>query len=765
MQRFKHLSLPAVLALALAACSGEDGEDGAPGTSVGDIHGTVTGPSGAVSGATVVTVPATSSMTTAADGTFHVESVPIGVYLVRASFAGLATGEVSVSVTAGQMAEADIALAAATGSVAGTVTRAAPGTLVVPVAGATVALVSATSLAGSASESPLEELAATSLHTALTGASGAYTISGVAPGRYFLHASPATADADAILPGGDASRVSFEVTAGATESRNVLLSARPPAAATYVGSSACLGCHGASHGGWRRTLHALVYREPGVYTANMDVSQLPDVDFPLEFFHDGNTVGPDNTGAGDALGLRISRTDEANRFSQFPTGFNILLGHDGGGYFVQTETADKTTLSQKYYVTFTFGGHGVYKQRWVTRAALDGSYAPTVSPGGDWSHYVLPVQYDEKLQPGVQPFHPYNATNWKAPASAGGSALNMTPLKSFDFNCAGCHFTGMAVAKTAAGNFQADAVDDANGPIDFDGDGASDEIEIGCEACHGPGSAHLDDGGAGGIVTPQNLAAERENQLCGVCHNRGHGQGSFAGVTGNTEYPSRGVDTLEFPRPGLSRSEYATFHADAPGLYKDGVGHSRQHHQQFNDVLKSTHFKNPYDLLACSTCHDMHDRQNGPSLVASAADNTLCLDCHGPFGFALPSATYEEKAMAVSAHISEYMVAGYDPANEGGLGVIDGFDYSDAGVGRCTGCHMPKTAASQSRFVHEQVSTGQQPSGPRIRGDISSHVFDAIWPAVSESLYLTETTNRQIPNSCGSCHNAVVGATPAGYTW
>ena len=47
---------------------------------------------------------------------------------------------------------------------------------------------------------------------------------------------------------------------------------------------------------------------------------------------------------------------------------------------------------------------------------------------------------------------------------------------SFDGNCAGCHFTGYQLAKNGGGEEIADAVNDINGAVDFDGDGAMDEI-------------------------------------------------------------------------------------------------------------------------------------------------------------------------------------------------------------------------------------------------------------------------------------------------
>jgi predicted CXXCH cytochrome family protein len=347
----------------------------------------------------------------------------------------------------------------------------------------------------------------------------------------------------------------------------------------------------------------------------------------------------------------------------------------------------------------------------------------------------------------------------------GGAALVAAKNKSFDLNCAGCHFTGGTLkAEAVTGNFQADAANDPNGPIDYDGDGTRDEIVIGCEACHGPGSAHASAPGRGkSIVQPAFLSAERENQLCGNCHTRGVGKGTI-GVD-HSEYPSKGADAaITFAYPGMSRAEFvADYHTDVLGTWNDDKKHSRQHHQQFNDLLKSKHTKNPFDLLSCSNCHNMHDRLNGPSLSVSNADNKLCLGCHAPFGFGLGFGTFTKEAegLAVSRHMvaNAGMVSGYDP-------VTVAIATATGGVGRCSGCHMPKTAASQSRFLHEQVSLGLQPTGPRIRGDVSSHFFDVIWPAQSEVVFDNFTSNNQLSNSCGSCHNRLApGAAAPAYTW
>lgn len=742
--------------------AGQDGAEGADGINVGTLAGTVVDAETglAVVGATVSTDPASDSATTDASGAFEIADVVIGVYTVVVSATGYGTQSFpGASVTAGQTFTLDIEIvvpAATTGDVTGRVGIRSEDDD--PLVDGTVALVDAFALAASDSAQPLEDLAAVSPYTAQTGANGSYTIEGVTPGRYYIHVVPAVADVDDVLPGGGASRESFEVEAGATVTLDVVVSQRPSPGATFIGSTTCLTCHTGlvaqtDMSGWRETLHSLIHRQPGVATANQDLSGYPNHDLALTFFVDGNSR--DNTGAGDGLGLRITQAG----FSAFPANMNLILGYDGR-YFMIFENSATSVRSMRYYAEFTFGGHGVYKERWVTRVNTDGSYDS--SAGGASSYYILPVQFDEALQAGVEPFHPYNASNWGPPVVADGPAVRPAQNKSFDNNCSGCHFTGTTLTRDGEGNFHADGVNTAAGQLDYDGDGALDELDIGCEDCHGPGSEHTAGGMGIGkrIVMPSLLSAERDALICGRCHTRGTGNGTI-GVD-HTEFPSRGADAaLELPQPGyVDHEEFVTaFHTDNPGVYADDVGHSRQHHQQYVDMMKSTHYRNPYRQLSCSDCHNMHNRDNGPSLTASADDNSLCLGCHAefPFGLVGEYSAFDE-GDAIAEHMTEYadMTVGYDPRNLAAVGTAT----ATGGAGQCATCHMPKTAASQSRFVHETVNASGQPSGPRIRGDISSHIFDYVSPSDSQVLFNAGGNNNRMPNSCGSCHNDIAGIDP-----
>lgn len=732
----------------------------------GSIKGVVVdgGTGDPIAGASVVTSPASAPDTTGGKGKFAFAELPIGIYTVTVTATGYEQQEISgVSVTAGQTADLEIEMnlpPVTTASVSGTILKHdLPSD--VPLAGATVALVDAQALASSASKTPLETLAAASPYTAVTDGEGEYLIQGIAPGSYFVHASPSVADTDTVLPGGDKSRESIAIEVDAKVSLTMVLSQQPSSTATYVGTGTCLYCHDGTAApdmtGYKKTLHALVYRVPDETSSIQDLSDLPNANAAHAFFKDGNSR--DNTGASDEYGLHINATD----FPMFTTAnaadrYDIWLGFESGSgkYFMQFSDTANTMRSEKYYVEFTWGGMGIYKERWVTRAKANLSYDPDPA-GGDSSYYILPIQYDEQLQAGAEPFHPYNYTNWGPPTVDGGPARAPAKNKSFDLNCAGCHFTGNTLARDANGLYHADALNTSNaaGIIDFDGDGHKDEMVIGCEGCHGPGSEHVQAGLPPRVVLTRYLSAERDAMLCGRCHTRGAGKATFTGTADHPEYPAAGTDTISFPKPGIGYDEFAgSYHTDNPGVFADDVGHSRQHHQQYVDLQKSKHYKNQYALVGCSECHELHNREIGPSLSARDDNNQLCLSCHALYDFGLqPGYTIGQEADAVSDHMIEYagMASGYDPQNLAGFAS----ETADGGPGKCSSCHMPKTAASQSRWIHETVNAQGQPSGGRIRGDIASHVFDVVTPAESQALYNSVATNRQLANSCSACHNSV----------
>jgi hypothetical protein len=121
--------------------------------------------------------------------------------------------------------------------------------------------------------------------------------------------------------------------------------------------------------------------------------------------------------------------------------------------------------------------------------------------------------------------------------------------------CAGCHLTGWErYQDKATGQFLVRAVNDPAGDLNIDDDPQLDEINVGCESCHGPGSEHVANGGRSRfIVNPRLLSAERSSVVCGRCHDRRQGYGGP--TNGYTQAIS---ETGELAGPGISRHELIT---------------------------------------------------------------------------------------------------------------------------------------------------------------------------------------------------------------
>lgn len=557
------------------------------------------------------------------------------------------------------------------------------------------------------------------------------------------------------------------------------------AEAAFVGSTQCLSCHG-DKSNWGHTLHKAVLRAPNTFSpaqAKTATFYADTVNHGIQLSLGTADGGLDDAGTpnGEFVGYY---SDGASWKTHYELGFGAtadiasLPATDGGGTFEKKYAAQVvldadgdyaimfTNLvameTAEYKIMFTYGGERNYKQRYVLAGAMLGA-----------SKHISPLQYNDKWAGYVDPINPtapdlnykwvnYHAERWY---DLGDDELAMPGSKdSFDGNCAGCHFTGYTIAKNGGGEEYADAVDDINGAVDFDGDGSMDEINIGCEACHGAGSEHASTSNPAYIVNPANLAPTQANMVCGQCHIRGKSVDSFvefaeasADAPARAPFPAK-LDAdgmlMKF-RPGIDDlAEFYSFDSgagDFDGQYwatepsgGDYVA-SSSHHQQYIDMLQGPHAENgmSYDPT-CFSCHDSHD--NGSvgrhqivttvtedNVVVKTAndDNSLCLACHAGFGI-FADITVEDVTQinsnsafnsimdpvqaAVTAHTQHY----YDPTD------LDGSD----GSSRCSKCHMPKTAKSALRY------------------DIHAHTFEIIQPADSLSTAATDG----VPNSCNGCH-------------
>ena len=224
------------------------------------------------------------------------------------------------------------------------------------------------------------------------------------------------------------------------------------------------------------------------------------------------------------------------------------------------------------------------------------------------------------------------------------------PYHNWNTRCAECHSTDLKKNYDAATHSFATTFE---------------ELDVGCEACHGPGERHLalaaegDVGKAphGGFPTdlaqrgewafPQDGAIARRREpiqsraqvdACGRCHAR-------RGTLGDYHY---GANLLDTHRPSLPM---------APLYYHDGQ--IRDEVYVWGSFLQS---KMHQAGVVCSNCHEPH------SLALRAPGNGVCTQCH-------QSATYDNEshhhhpagssgALCANCHMPETTYMGVDPRRD-----------------------------------------------------------------------------------------------------
>jgi Flp pilus assembly protein TadD len=277
-----------------------------------------------------------------------------------------------------------------------------------------------------------------------------------------------------------------------------------------------------------------------------------------------------------------------------------------GKFFVRTDGPDGTL--REYPIAYTFGIFPL--QQYLI-----------AFPGGRYQ--ALNVCWDTRLakQGGQRWFHLYPKE--EVPH---GDPLHWTgPYQNWNFMCAECHSTNVAKGYHPEEDRYATTFS---------------EINVSCEACHGPGSAHsawgedvrarkakkddpdkrlpfvLGEGEkASWIINPETGLAKRsvprksrtEIEMCGRCHAR------RSVVTADYVYGKQLADTH---RPVLLE----------PGLYY-ADGQIEDEVYEYQSFLESRMFANG---VTCSDCHNPHD------MKLPGSGDRVCAACHAVEKFETP---------------------------------------------------------------------------------------------------------------------------------
>jgi hypothetical protein len=240
--------------------------------------------------------------------------------------------------------------------------------------------------------------------------------------------------------------------------------------------------------------------------------------------------------------------------------------------------------------------------------------------------------------------------------------------------CAGCHATGVDPVKK---HFV--------------------EMGVACEACHGPGSNHVE--ALPGYEIPTIIQASRLTpalaaQICGSCHTGGRDK------TGKYAYPveyqiHKGVGNIRL-----------FFNESTPENQPDHFwpsGESRHSNQQYLDWKKSEHAKVG---VTCITCHDVHRSKSALETVGEVPNPLVVIRSK--------TRLFEDKLCKTCHTTPEYR-----------------FVHRIHTFGSCVRCHMPRVA------------------GIGEAGDAHSHTFRFMFPEAS----LKAGGVDMQPNACSSCHH------------
>ncbi len=178
--------------------------------------------------------------------------------------------------------------------------------------------------------------------------------------------------------------------------------------------------------------------------------------------------------------------------------------------------------------------------------------------------------------------------------------------------------------------------------------------------------------------------------------------------------------------PGISRNEYLTNHttredAAQKDFWGDGV-HSKAHHQQGTDFIRSKKYINGTRLLTCASCHDPHGTtgiKHQLRMEVRDTGNSLCASCHA--------------GVAIAAHTAKAVGVEHETIS-------------------CVDCHATKTMQTGAGGKGLQGKEGKD----YWMNDITSHLFGV--PRKSNKAVKGTEPGKAMPipytNACGTCHDA-----------
>ena len=150
----------------------------------------------------------------------------------------------------------------------------------------------------------------------------------------------------------------------------------------------------------------------------------------------------------------------------------------------------------------------------------------------------------------------------------------------------------------------------------------------GCEACHGPGKAHVDGGGdKSKIFTFTGAKTEEISKRCMSCHEFGEEHANFD----RSQHNKNGVSCIACHSPHHAKERQFLLVEKQPLLCYTCHTETKQ------DFSRPFRHRVDQGLVQCTDCHNQHGGFLTKQLRATAAQDQVCFKCHadkaGPFAF------------------------------------------------------------------------------------------------------------------------------------
>lgn len=144
--------------------------------------------------------------------------------------------------------------------------------------------------------------------------------------------------------------------------------------------------------------------------------------------------------------------------------------------------------------------------------------------------------------------------------------------------------------------------------------------QLGCESCHGPGQAHVDDEAKGHIAKFSQMTPEQSSATCLTCHNRGAHAAWEGSVHEARNLSCTTCHSIHSPQSFTSQLAKATEAATCATCHRAQV---------IKTERAFTHMPVREGKMSCSSCHNPHGSINNVrALRTGTSVAESCLSCH-----------------------------------------------------------------------------------------------------------------------------------------